>query len=203
MTQVSILLNDCVLYFNVYFSHRGFPGGNGNVVMSLPAYAEDLRDAGSTPGLRRSPGKGHSNPLQYSCLENPLDRGAWQAAVHGVTKSWTWLSDFHSSLSHTGRMRCPMDYRSCHIGAVGLAGMVVGHWLIEQKRAGKAESSPAVPRIQPATSPNQESGELSLVWCIGQVEIVKSYKRAPYIFFQVIETRPCTSQSFLKNCSVS
>ena len=56
-----------------------------------------------------------------------------------------------------------MDYRSCHIGAVGLAGMVVGHWLIEHKRAGKAESSPAVPRIQPAMSPNQESGELSLV----------------------------------------
>ena len=84
MTQVSMLLNDCVLYFNVYFSHRGFPGGNGNVVMSLPAYAEDLRDAGSTPGLRRSPGKGHSNPLQYSCLENPLDRGAWQASPQGL-----------------------------------------------------------------------------------------------------------------------
>ena len=165
--------------------------------------AYNAGDPGSVPGLGRSPGERNGYPLQYSCLENPLDRGAWQAAVHGVTKSWTWLSDFHSSLSHTGRMRCPMDYRSCHIGAVGLAGMVVGHWLIEQKRAGKAESSPAVPRIQPAMSPNQESGELSLVWCIGQVEIVKSYKRAPYIFFQVIETRPCTSQSFLKNCSVS
>ena len=50
------------------------------VVMSLPANAEDLRDSGSTPGLRRSPGKGHGNPLQYSCLENPLDRGAWQAS---------------------------------------------------------------------------------------------------------------------------
>ena len=45
--------------------------------------------AGSIPGLRRSPGGGHSNPLQYSCLENPIDRGAWQAKFHSVTKSQT------------------------------------------------------------------------------------------------------------------
>ena len=47
------------------------------------------RDAGSIPGLRRSLGGGHGNPLQYSCLENPMDRGAWQAMVPSVTKSWT------------------------------------------------------------------------------------------------------------------
>ena len=46
-------------------------------------------DPGSTPGLGRSPGEGNGNPLQYSCLENPMDRGAWQAIVHGLTKSWT------------------------------------------------------------------------------------------------------------------
>ena len=46
---------------------------------------------GSVPGLGRSPGGGHSNPLQYSCLENPMDRGACRAAVHGVTKSQTQL----------------------------------------------------------------------------------------------------------------
>ena len=49
-------------------------------------------DAGDTdfiPELERSPGEGNSNPLQYSCLKNPMDRGAWWAAVHGVTKSWT------------------------------------------------------------------------------------------------------------------
>ena len=46
------------------------------------------------PGLGRSPGEGNGNPLQYSCLENPMDRGAWQATVHGVTKSQTRLSDF-------------------------------------------------------------------------------------------------------------
>ena len=59
------------------------------VVKNWPANAGDVRDAGSIPGSGRSPGGGNSNPLQYSCLENPMDRGAWQAIVHRVTKSWT------------------------------------------------------------------------------------------------------------------
>ena len=59
------------------------------VVKNLPASAGDIRDVGSIPGLGRSPGGGHGNPLQYSCLQNPMDRGAWRATVHGVTKSWT------------------------------------------------------------------------------------------------------------------
>jgi len=59
------------------------------VVKNLPANAGDARDADLTPGFGRSPGEGNGNPLQYSCLENPMDRGAWQAAVHGVTKSQT------------------------------------------------------------------------------------------------------------------
>ena len=50
-------------------------------------------DAGSIAGLGRSPGGGHGNRLQYSCLQNPMGRGAWQATVHGVTKSWTPLND--------------------------------------------------------------------------------------------------------------
>ena len=50
-------------------------------------------DTGSTPGLKRSPGEAKSYPLQYSCLDNSMGRGAWQAAVHGVTKSWTQLND--------------------------------------------------------------------------------------------------------------
>ena len=59
------------------------------MVKNLPANAGDARDADLTPGLGRSPGEGNGNPLQYSCLENPMDRGAWQAAVRGVTKSQT------------------------------------------------------------------------------------------------------------------
>ena len=55
------------------------------VVKNLPANAGDIRDAGSIPGSGRSPGEGNDSPLQYSCLENPTDRGAWRATVHSVT----------------------------------------------------------------------------------------------------------------------
>ena len=64
------------------------------VVKNSPASVGDLRDMGSIPGLGRSPGEGNDNTLQYSCLENPMDRGAWRATVHGVAKSQTQLSDF-------------------------------------------------------------------------------------------------------------
>ena len=56
------------------------------VVKNPPANAGDERDVGSIPGSGRSPGGGHGNPLQYSCLENPMDRGAWQATLHGVAR---------------------------------------------------------------------------------------------------------------------
>ena len=59
------------------------------VVKNLPANAGDIRDSGLIPGLERSPGGGNGNPLQYSCLENPMDRGAWQATVYRVAKSRT------------------------------------------------------------------------------------------------------------------
>ena len=59
------------------------------VVKNLPANARDIRDPGSIPGLGRSPGGGDDNPLQYSCLENSMDKGAWWAKVHGVATSQT------------------------------------------------------------------------------------------------------------------
>ena len=59
------------------------------MVKNPPASAGDIRDAGSIPGLGRSPGGGHGNPLQYSCLENATDRGAWQAILHRVPQSRT------------------------------------------------------------------------------------------------------------------
>ena len=62
-------------------THLGFPGGKES--------ACNAGDVGSVPGWGRSPGGGHENPLQYSCLENPMDKGAWQAMVHGVAKSQT------------------------------------------------------------------------------------------------------------------
>ena len=66
----------------------GFPGGKACKESTCKA-----GDLGLIPGLGRSPGEGNGNPLQYSCMENPMDRGAWQATVHGVTMSRTQLSD--------------------------------------------------------------------------------------------------------------
>ena len=63
---------------------RGFSGGS--VVKKLPANAEDARETHSVPGSGRSPREGNGNPLQYSCLGNPMDRGAWRATVHKVTQ---------------------------------------------------------------------------------------------------------------------
>ena len=59
------------------------------MVKNLPANAGDAKDVGLIPGSGRSPGVGNGNPLQYSCLENSMDRGAWWATVHGAAKSWT------------------------------------------------------------------------------------------------------------------
>ena len=68
--------------------NQGSPRGSGGKEPACNA-----GDLGSIPGSGRSPGEGNGNPLQYSCLENPMDREAWRAAVHGVTKSQTQLSD--------------------------------------------------------------------------------------------------------------
>ena len=61
------------------------------VVKNPPANAGDIRDLGLIPGPERFPREGHGNSLQYSCLENPMDKGAWRATVHRVAKSWTQL----------------------------------------------------------------------------------------------------------------
>ena len=66
--------------------NEGFSGGS--VVKNLPAVQVDAGDMGSIPESGRSLGGGHGNPLQYSCLENPMDRGAWQATVHRIAESW-------------------------------------------------------------------------------------------------------------------
>ena len=76
--------NKCLLYPPV-----DFPGGSDN-----KESANNERELGLIPGLGRSPGEGNGNSLQYSCLENSLDRGAWRATVHRVAKSRTWLSKY-------------------------------------------------------------------------------------------------------------
>ena len=69
---------------------RGSPGGS--VVKNPPAHVGDAGDVCSIAGWGRTPGEGHGNPLQYSCLENLMDKGAWWVTVHGIAKSWTRLS---------------------------------------------------------------------------------------------------------------
>ena len=71
----------------------GFPGGSDSIETACNA-----GDPGSIPGSGRSPGEGNGYPLQYSCLENSVERGTWLATVHGVAKSWTRLSDFMKSM---------------------------------------------------------------------------------------------------------
>ena len=79
----------------VFIHTYGSPGGS--VVKNLPANA---RDTGSIPRSGKIPGEVNGNPLQYSCLGNPVDRGAWRATIQGVAKSQTWLSDGHLHLQN-------------------------------------------------------------------------------------------------------
>ena len=87
-TQSPVTKGTLVFIYTTIIPWDGFPGGSDGKTCVCNA-----RDPGSIPGLGRSPGEGNGNPLQYSCLENPMDRGAWYATVHGVAKSQTRLSD--------------------------------------------------------------------------------------------------------------
>ena len=76
------------MYINKDFNVMGFPGGSDGKESAC-----NTKDPGLIPGLGRSPREGNGNPLQYSCLENSIDRGAWWATVHWVANSWTRLCD--------------------------------------------------------------------------------------------------------------
>ena len=99
----------------------GFPGGSDGKESAC-----SVEDPSSIPGSGRSPGGGDGNPLQYSCLENPMDRGAWRAAVHGLAKSQTRLSDTHTHThTHTrgvGKGTSSMRGGSWTLGGVGSGG---------------------------------------------------------------------------------
>ena len=95
------------------------------VIKNPPANAGDVRDTGSIPGLGKFPGGGQGNPLQYSCLENPVDRGAWRARARRVTKSWIslkWLGTYWSpgqgfsstSITEGAAIHCPL-FKEMHL----------------------------------------------------------------------------------------
>ena len=87
------------------------------VVKNLPVNAGRLRDVSSIPGWGRSPGGGHGNPLQYSCLQNAMGSGAWQATVYRITKSWTQLKKLHRHTTHVKvqAYRLWLFFESIHI----------------------------------------------------------------------------------------
>ena len=94
--------NTCYLGFS--FLCKGFPGGS--VLENLPASAGDSGDVGSIPGSGRVPREGNGNPLPYSCLEDPMDRGTWRATVHGVTKELDLTEHIGSQVSSSKNKIC-------------------------------------------------------------------------------------------------
>ena len=98
------------------------------VAQTVKASAYNGGDPGSIPGSGISPGEGNGNPLQYSCLKNPMDRGAWWATVHGVTKSRTRLSDFTFTFSSWGA-RDPGIWDLPRLG-MELVFSCIGRWII-------------------------------------------------------------------------
>ena len=104
----------------------GFPGSSA--VKNLPANAGDT---GSIPGLGRSSGEWNGNPLQSSCLGNPMDRGTWQATVHGVSKSWTRLSTWTPTKDFLHSLGCPStprDYLQFYTCRSVLSPMCFHRW---------------------------------------------------------------------------
>ena len=87
MFYIWIYVNENIYW--LYICYQGFPGGSDSKESAC-----NVGDLGLIPGSGRSPGEGNGNPLQYSCLENAMDGGAWQSPVHGFAKSQTRLSDF-------------------------------------------------------------------------------------------------------------
>ena len=88
-TVRTVVMRGAKVFSRVLEDRQGFRVG-----AEVKVSACNVGDLGSIPGSGRSPGEGNGNPLQYSCLENPMDRGAWWATIHGVAKSRTRLSDF-------------------------------------------------------------------------------------------------------------
>ena len=91
------------------------------MVENLPANAEDIRDVGLIPGLGRSPGGWHSNPLQYSCLENPMGRGIWQATVYRVDKESETTEQLSTAHTHTHTLKY---IYACSFVCLGVCGHV-------------------------------------------------------------------------------
>ena len=135
------------------------------VVKNTPASSGDVRDPGSIPGSGRSPGGGHGNPLQYSCLENNMDRQAWQATVHGVVKSQTRLkrlSTYTQCSSHVDHGRVK---HSRELG--NLLGYCFMWWEIHDKSYSR---SLGIEKLETLT-------------CLGRQNVIKYSKKCQWLIF--------------------
>ena len=105
------------------------------VVKNPSANAGDVRGAGLIPRLGRSPGEGYGNSLQYSCLENHMDRGAWQATVHGVAKHWTQLKCLSTTLKVPFREGngTPLQYSCLESPMDGRGWWATVHWVAKTR----------------------------------------------------------------------
>ena len=108
-TSAPAIRSDQIRSAGICIADLSFPVGVGS--KNLPARGGDVRDMDSISGLERSPGGGHDNPLQYSCPENPIDRGAWQPIVHRVSKRWTQLKQL-SKMHMDGLLCCTVETNS-------------------------------------------------------------------------------------------
>ena len=122
--------------------------------------AYNAGDPGSIPGLRRSPGEGNGNPLQYSCLGNPLDGGTWWATVQGVTKGQTWLIDFTFTIQkHQFFGTQPSLWSNFHISQVPRLSLFIGIFsqtsfkIVGNKNIAKILSSHYMPAPLPTPTP--------------------------------------------------
>ena len=126
----------------------------GSAVRNPPAMQEPAGDTGLIPGSGRSPGEGHGNTLQHSCLENPMDRGAWWATVHRIIKSQTQLPDWVHTHTH---MPSP------ELGTAGKKEVGQVQWV----RAHTGISAPSSP-TSPCRSPDWEAGSCKIEFSAAQ-----------------------------------
>ena len=111
----------------------GFPGSS-----EVKASACNAGDLGLIPGLGRSPGEGNGNPLQYSCLENPMDGGAWWATVHGVAKSRTRLRDFTFLCGSVVKTQLPLQWVWVRL-LIRELGSPIGSGTVKKKKKKKGK----------------------------------------------------------------
>ena len=118
------------------------------VVKNPPASVGDIKDVDSVPGLGRSPGEGKGNPLQYFCLENPIDLGALWVTVRGVAKNWTWLKwlSILSQMCPPAFTRLPPHHRHVFFSPVGSAQFL--HWLSTQDKNLKCKQRSTMTRTK-------------------------------------------------------